>query len=126
MFINYQESGDIQTSSTEAMKDMYVFPDNIKTWLIGDGKMVNNDNSYYMHTDIGYSRLIFYFGIFITIFYLLYQGFLFFLLSRKSKDVYFKPFILMLYLWYLILNLKGLINLENYYNYPQILDNNNN
>ena len=53
---------------------MYVFPDNMKTWLIGDGyfsaprdvdpyfvgKLVGG---YYMGTDVGYLRFIFYFGI---------------------------------------------------------------
>ena len=77
MFINYQESGELTTVSTDTMKDMYVFPKTLKTWIIGDGRMVNEDQSYYMHTDIGYSRLIFYFGIIFTVIYLLYQCFLF-------------------------------------------------
>lgn len=114
MYINYQETGELTTGSTDVMKSMYVFPETVKTWIIGDGRMVNKDNSYYMHTDVGYTRLIFYFGVIFTIIYLLYQCFLYFLVSKKSKDIYFKPLIFTLFLWYLILNLKGLIDLENY------------
>ena len=53
---------------------MYVFPDNLKTWLIGDGYFGTPDDDpnylgasmsgYYMGTDVGYLRFIFYFGIF--------------------------------------------------------------
>ena len=53
---------------------MIVFPDNFKTWLIGDGYIENpyrrdpyyvgpNYGGYYMGTDIGYLRFIFYFGL---------------------------------------------------------------
>jgi O-antigen ligase len=52
---------------------MIVFPDNMKTWIIGDGYGANpyNDpyyigpayHGFYMGTDIGYLRFIFFFGI---------------------------------------------------------------
>ena len=54
---------------------MVVFPQTIHTWIIGDGYMLNpfwvDDNfvgpnyggGFYMGTDIGYLRFIFYFGI---------------------------------------------------------------
>ena len=53
---------------------MIVFPDNFKTWIIGDGYIENpyrrdpyyvgpNYGGYYMGTDIGYLRFIFYFGL---------------------------------------------------------------
>ena len=55
--------------------NMYVFPDNLKTWIIGDGYFDNPQDidpyytgevtgGYYMGTDVGYLRFIFYFGIF--------------------------------------------------------------
>ena len=51
-----------------------VFPDNLKTWIIGDGYFSNPYNTdpfyigvksggYYMGTDVGYLRFIFYFGL---------------------------------------------------------------
>ena len=53
---------------------MYVFPDNVKTWIIGDGYFDGPSNTdpyyvgptmtgFYMWTDVGYLRLIFYFGL---------------------------------------------------------------
>ena len=67
---------------------MIVFPDNLKTWLIGDAYAANPSDSqgewfdpyyigpsfhgFYMQTDIGYCRYIFYFGV---IGLLLYMGY---------------------------------------------------
>lgn len=55
------------------LKEGYVFPDNPKTWLIGDGYFGSTDaNPYYIGTrwggfykgsDVGYSRFLFYFGL---------------------------------------------------------------
>jgi hypothetical protein len=53
---------------------MIVWPEELRTWIIGDGYFANqrNDANYigdattegfYMGTDIGYLRFIFYFGI---------------------------------------------------------------
>ena len=61
-------------SSNNILKYMYVFPDNFKTWSIGDGYFDNpyyNDvyyfgpkwGGFYMATDVGYLRFIFYFGV---------------------------------------------------------------
>ena len=73
-FFNYFEEGHWSTGSTSTLETMYVWPDNFKTWLIGDGYFENqrNDPNYigtatragfYMGTDVGYCRYIFYFGI---------------------------------------------------------------
>ena len=50
-----------------------IFPDNFKTWIIGDGYMASglndpyytgpSDYGFYMNTDAGYSRFLFYFGL---------------------------------------------------------------
>ena len=74
-FFNYIEYGEWETASTGKLKTMYVFPDNLRTWIIGDGYFSNPHYSdpnyvgkttkygYYMGTDVGYLRFIFYFGI---------------------------------------------------------------
>lgn len=74
-FFSLAEKGRWEVSSNEILKNMIVFPDNLKTWLIGDGYMVNPNMSdpyytgeyhnagYYQLTDIGYLRFIFYGGI---------------------------------------------------------------
>ena len=73
-FFSLAESGTWDVSSNEILKSMYVFPDNIKTWIIGDGYFDNpyytekyytgpRWGGYYMATDVGYLRFIFYFGL---------------------------------------------------------------
>lgn len=72
-FFSLAEKGRWEVSSNEILKNMIVFPDNLKTWIIGDGYF-DNPTSYiyytgpsyggfYMQTDIGYLRFIFYSGL---------------------------------------------------------------
>lgn len=75
-FFSLIETGRWETNSNDILLNhMLVFPDNMKTWLIGDGYGANpseNDpyytgkeyHGFYMGTDIGYLRFIFFFGIF--------------------------------------------------------------
>ena len=73
-FFNLIETGEWEIDSNERLKTMIAFPDNIKTWIIGDGYFENpyytdpyyvgyQLGGYYMGTDIGYCRFIFYFGL---------------------------------------------------------------
>lgn len=74
-FFSLAEKGEWYVSSNERLlKVMVVFPNDIKTWLIGDGYFNNPisidpyftgkiTGGYYMGTDIGYCRFIFYFGL---------------------------------------------------------------
>lgn len=73
-FFNLIERGEFSTASSDRLfKVMYVFPDNLKTWIIGDGYFNNPKydpyytgkltGGYYMGTDAGYLRFIFYFGL---------------------------------------------------------------
>ena len=73
-FFSLAEKGRWEVSSNEVLKSMVVFPDNPHTWLIGDGYFEDpterdpyytgrNFFGYYMQTDIGYLRFIFYGGI---------------------------------------------------------------
>ena len=72
-FFSLAEKGHWETNSNNILKNMIVFPDNLKTWLIGDGYIENptyrdpyyvgpSHGGYYMGTDIGYLRFLFYFG----------------------------------------------------------------
>src|SRR5690606_28622599 len=63
MFIQYSEGGQIETNTTDVMLRMYIWPEELSTWIYGDGLILNGDGSYYMHTDIGYVRLLYYFGL---------------------------------------------------------------
>ncbi len=68
------EEGSWNVDSNNTLKDMIVWPEELRTWIIGDGYFANqrNDPNYignattegfYMGTDIGYLRFIFYFGL---------------------------------------------------------------
>lgn len=74
-FFSYFEKGEWEIGSNEKLKTMVVFPETLHTWVIGDGYFLNPASSdpyytgkitegYYMDTDIGYLRFIFYFGVF--------------------------------------------------------------
>lgn len=62
MFINYSSDAGLSSASTDRLKEMYVYPTSLKTYLIGDG-LFNLKDHYYMETDVGYLRLLFYGGI---------------------------------------------------------------
>ena len=73
-FFNWRETGEWKTTSTDRWKTMIIWPDNMKTWLIGDGYFngpsdidpyyVGPPNpGFYKWTDVGYLRFIFYFGL---------------------------------------------------------------
>ena len=73
-FFNLVENGEWLIASNEKLETMYVFPETVKTWLIGDGYFSNPRDvdplfigevvgGYYMGTDVGYLRFIFYFGL---------------------------------------------------------------
>lgn len=73
IFFNYFELGKFETHSTNMLSEGLIFPDNLKTWIIGDGYMASglndpyytgpSDYGFYMNTDAGYSRFLFYFGL---------------------------------------------------------------
>lgn len=72
-FFNYFEYNRFETRSTNILKNMIVLPESLKTWIIGDGYLANPrtdpnylgpvSGGYYMSTDIGYLRFIFFFGV---------------------------------------------------------------
>ena len=63
LFINYMDGNGFTSESTNELQNMIVFPDNLKTWLLGDGLAFTSTNGFYMNTDIGYLRSLFYWGI---------------------------------------------------------------
>ena len=72
-FFNYFEKGNFETHSTDLLSEGLIFPESFHTWIIGDGHMASGsldpyyigpkDYGFYMNTDAGYSRFLFYFGI---------------------------------------------------------------
>lgn len=111
MFFNYMESGQLETSSTNKMLEMYIFPDNIQTWLLGDARYHAEDGGYYMSTDIGYLRMIYYGGVVVLFVFVLYQLKLMFFASAVFKDVS-RVYLLVFVALFLILNFKGMTDLS--------------
>lgn len=72
-FFNLFESGHWETHSNNILESMYRFPSSLHTWLIGDGYFKNpgydpyyigyNWKGFYMGTDVGYLRFIYYSGL---------------------------------------------------------------
>jgi len=62
--INWIETGEWRTDSTDVLRKMWVYPETVKTWIIGDGYFLHPTKyGYYMETDVGYLRFIFYCGM---------------------------------------------------------------
>ena len=82
-----------------------VIPKEMKTILIGDLKWGNVNTGYYMGIDVGYLRYIFYGRIFFLIFMILFNYFL----ISDINDKYLKKLGRILFIFYLILMLKGYV-----------------
>lgn len=105
-FINLAENGNLGTSSTSKLQSMYIYPEQLKTWLVGDGKMVDGEGNFYMHTDAGYIRHIFYWGILGSILFYSVQ-YAYYSLVLKSSDLWLmKRFYMLLFVWFFIYNIK--------------------
>ena len=62
--ITWVETGEWRTDSTYVLQNMWVVPETMKTWVIGDGYFMSPTKpGFYMGTDIGYLRFIFYCGL---------------------------------------------------------------
>ncbi|MDX6190117.1 hypothetical protein SGQ83_12220 [Flavobacterium sp. Fl-318] len=116
MFYNYFNEGSLSTGSTDEMKEMYKLPNNSVTYLFGDGifyaNQLNDSSGYYMGTDIGFLRLVYYFGIIGSLLFFLLQ---FVVLCKSISYVINKRvkilFIVSMFLFLLVLNFKGLTDL---------------
>jgi len=103
-FLNYQETGEFRTVSSDGLYVMFYFPRTIREWIFGIGI------GSYWGTDVGYTRLLFWFGIFGTILFFYYQ----IILMRISftNNTLLNVTILMLFGYNLALNIKGFSELN--------------
>ena len=114
IFRNFLDRGNFHSDSVNSLTTMYVLPENIETYVYGAGKYFESDTSdlaFYMYTDVGYLRLLFYSGmgsVFLFVLFNIY-GPASVLCSKSypgSADV--KMFSLALVFIFLIVNFKGL------------------
>lgn len=103
--IHLMETGEWDSHSTSILQGMWnIWPQNFKTWIIGDGYFSdpNNPKLFYMGTDVGYARMIFYCGLlglsaFVSFFVYLTRNYM-----KKFTDyssLFFLLFILQLAVW---------------------------
>lgn len=113
-FFALAETGKWQTGSNDILLNhMIVFPESLKTWLIGDGYCANpasdmyytgpSYHGFYMGTDIGYLRFLFYFGIFGIVFLICFICKAAFICVRRFplyKEMFLMLLMVNLILWF--------------------------
>ncbi len=114
IFRNFLNRGVLHSDSVNALADMYVLPDNLKVYLFGVGKYFDSTSSelmFYMGTDVGYLRLLFYSGlgsIFVFVALNVF-GLAGVICSRSYPGSYdVKAFAFALFCVFIIVNFKGL------------------
>lgn len=119
-FINFSETGEAETASTERVIEMLGnTPNDLKTLIIGDGLWSDKFGGYYMNVDVGYLRVVYNIGILGLAIFILYHCFL----IQASFSRRLVQLTLLFYL--LIINIKGFADLTPFLALFFILNYNN-
>ena len=81
-FFNWAETGEFRTSSTDELGKMWVWPSDMRTWIIGRGTFGVFEND----TDIGYCNFTFYCGLIGLVVFSLFFIYVHLALNRKFRD----------------------------------------
>ena len=111
LYINLDQGNELATQSTDDLMTMYLWPDNWQTWLIGDGQF-NVPGGFYMDTDVGYLRMIYYFGLLGTAVFFLIQLFLVWRIRWLYRDRQVALLLTISLGYVLILNLKAMADVN--------------
>ena len=113
-FINLVENGELSTASSDGLTEYHlsVWPQNQKTYYIGDMRWTKGD-SYYGDSDVGYVRLLFYFGVPGVILFLLYQYSIVRISGLIFKERILSFFFFTVLFYALILLIKGYIDVAS-------------
>lgn len=109
--INFKSGSGFTTESSEDLKTMYIWPTELKTYLLGEGYM--NDplvpGMYYMGIDVGYIRLLFFGGIiFLLLWFVMHYYILNYAYKNMGKPNWFKLYAIFLFVFLAVANFKGL------------------
>ncbi len=109
-FFNYTEYGSLETESSNDLQTMYRFPEQIKTYLIGDGWLNHPsiEGYYYMQTDVGYLRLIYFGGILYGLSWFLFHYLLLNRIVMNVNNKELKWLALTVFTFLIVANVKGL------------------
>ena len=109
----YLEKGELETASSNQLLTMYVLPDTLTSLFIGDSRMLNPDGSYYMHSDAGFIRHLFYWGVLGSLDYWLLQMYICKVAYETSgRDRNIRNLLVTLLIYMLVLNIKGFIDIN--------------
>ncbi len=86
VFINFVNSGTFSTSSSDSLKTLFFVPQEL-TIIFGDGKYLLPSGEYYMHTDVGFLRVLLFGGILGSLIFYAPFVYLYYLFFRKSKNI---------------------------------------
>lgn len=113
-FINLVENGELSTASSDGLTEYHlsIWPQNQKTYYIGDMRWTKGD-SYYGDSDVGYVRLLFYFGVPGVILFLLYQYSIVRISGLIFKEWILSFFFFTVFFYALILLIKGYIDVAS-------------
>lgn len=114
-FYNYEKSGSFESASTNRLGEMYAMPKHFDTFLFGDGLYNLKSGGYYMSTDVGYMRLLYYGGIPMIIFYYYFQWYMVKCIISLGVPQLFRLFLYLSFFYLLVLNLKGFMDFAPYY-----------
>jgi hypothetical protein len=110
MVYSYQDTGEFNTKSSDDLIDQLAnsIPKKAGTWFIGDGLWSADDTGAYYGSDVGYYRLLYYFGLFGTLVYIYYQSQAMWQANIRTKRKHQLFFIFAIVI-FLILNLKAFV-----------------
>lgn len=101
-FFSLFESGEFQTSSTDELSTMWVWPQDTQTWLIGSGLFLSKSSDFTYFSDIGYCRFIFYSGLIgITVFglYFVYNAIYFAIRYPRYRYIFLLMIVVTFVVW---------------------------
>jgi len=113
-YIRMDQGDALATESTDHLKTMYIWPDSWRTWLIGDGRF-NVPGGFYMDTDVGYLRMIYYFGVTGMLLFFVIQFVLVERIHRFYRDRHVSFFLFASAVFVLLLNLKALADVNAFF-----------
>lgn len=105
LFTNFTNKGTLETKSSDGIKGMFIFPDDFHTFIFG------NNNMNFFGSDVGYTRMAFYCGVIGLV--LFYSYALIIALLSFSKDKNTNILLLLIVIYGLALNIKGLTDMHS-------------
>lgn len=113
IFRNIISGQGAYSESVAHLPSMYSLPDNLSTYLIGDGKYYSGyaeSLSFYMNSDVGYIRILYFSGLFSLLIFIALNVFFNFIAFAKLRGQIFygyRSYFLVSLVVFLIINAKG-------------------